>query len=168
MKLSATRVSGLGAITLLAASCGTTAARDHGAEPASLQAAKRQFYDAWTKHAGETFDPSRVAAIVDDGAVFLSFDAFSPESTTIASRADYLRIWSAAMNGFTTARMTEVRALSSWTSGDGALTTSIVHVRGEMEGGKALDTDAHLTLGWRRSDAGWRVVHEHMSTGVKP
>lgn len=168
MKLSAARVSGLVALGLFAASCRSTSERDHGAEPASLRAAKQQFYDAWTKQAGEPFDPSRVAAIVDDGAVFLSFDAFSPESTTIDSRADYLRIWSAGMNGFTTARMTEARALSAWTSGDGALTTSIVHVHGEMPDGKVLDTDAHLTLGWRRSEAGWRVVHEHMSTGVKP
>ena len=71
------------------------------------------------------------------------------------------------MNGFTNARMTEVRGLSAWTSPNGALTTSIVHVHAETADGKVIDTDAHLTLGWRRTDDGWLVVHEHISTGVK-
>lgn len=163
-----TRGLGIAGSILLATACRTTPAHEHDADRAALDAAKREFFAVWNKQPGVEFDARRLAAILDDSNEFLSFDAMSPQSTVLEGAERYTSLWKAGMNGFASGSFTEVRSLRTWLCGDGALTASLAHVHATTGDGQVIDLDAHLTLGWRRTDAGWRVVHEHMSTGVKP
>lgn len=161
---------GLGIVgsILLATACRSTSAHESDADRAALDAARREFFAVWNKQPGVEFDATRLTAIVDDSNEFLSFDAMSPQSTVLEGSERYTSLWKVGMNGFASGALTEVRPLRTWMCGDGALTASLAHVHATMPDGQVIDLDTHLTLGWRRSDAGWRVVHEHMSTGVKP
>lgn len=135
---------------------------------AGVAAAKQAFLDAWTKEPGKPFELTKLDAICDRSPDFLSFDAVSSDKTVIEGYAAYTAIWGPGMNGFTSARLSESRAVRTWVGGDLAVTASIARIQGEMKDGTKLDMPGHLTLTYRHDAHGWRVVHEHMSLGVKP
>lgn len=158
----------LAVLALVAAACRTTHTREALDDRAGVEAAKHAFLGAWTKRAGETFTLDRLAKAVDTSAGFLSFDGMSAERTVIEGWQAYSGIWGPGMNNFQSASLTEERGISSWIGDDTALTASIARIQGVLPDGNELDLRGHLTLGYQRQAGGWRVVHEHMSLGVKP
>jgi ketosteroid isomerase-like protein len=135
---------------------------------AGLTAAKQAFLDAWTKREGETWTTAKLDQSIDGTEEFLSFDAMSQEKTVIRGHDAYTAIWGPGINGFATARLSETEAVRTWAQGDLGVTCSLVRVEGTQADGKKLDLLGHMTLAWKRGKSGWRVVHEHMSLGVKP
>ncbi len=135
---------------------------------ASLSLAKSAFFDSWTKNAGETWTAEKLSRVLDNSEMFLSFDGMSSDQTVVRGYAKYAAIWGPGMNGFKTASLSETNVVSTWVSADMAVTASIVRVQGEMADGTKLDMPGHMTLTWQSvgNDA-WRIVHEHMSLGVK-
>lgn len=134
---------------------------------ASLNVAKTAFFDSWTKNAGETWTTEKLSRVLDNSPMFLSFDGMSADKTVVRGYAQYAAIWGPGMSGFKTARLSETDAVSTWVSEDLAVTASIVRVQGELGDGTKLDMPGHMTLAWERVTGGWRLVHEHMSLGVK-
>jgi ketosteroid isomerase-like protein len=134
---------------------------------AGVEAAKQQFLSAWTKPAGQPFSTDKLKAVIGDEA-FLSFDGMAQQKTVLIGATEYLGVWGPGMNGFTTARVTEHKPIRTWTKGDLGITTSLAGIYAEMPDGNKIDTLGHLTLVFQRINGAWRVVHEHMSLGVKP
>ena len=134
----------------------------------SLEQAKRAFLDSWTKHEGETWTVDRLSRVLDNSDAFLSFDAMSSDKTVVRSYKDYAAIWGPGMAAFKTAQLSETENVGVWISDEMAVTASIVRIHGELGDGTKLDIPGHMTLVWNRGADGWRLAHEHMSTGVKP
>jgi ketosteroid isomerase-like protein len=153
--------------SLLVASCQHSEAHSPAADRASLDAAKKAFFASWTKAPGDTFTIDKVKAVTDNSADFLSYDGMSQDKTVISGYDAYAAIWGPGINAFKNAELAETRADRTWIGGDVAVTASIAQVRGAMPDGTKLDLPGHMTLAWKRDGASWRVVHEHMSMGVK-
>jgi len=132
----------------------------------SLEQAKQAFLGAWTKNPGDTFTTEKLSRVID-GDAFVSFDAMSKDKTVIRGFDAYAAIWGPGMVGFKTARLSETENVHVWMGRDHAITASIVRIEGEMVDGTRLDMPGHLTLGWHRRGDEWRLIHEHMSLGVK-
>ncbi len=162
------RLLALSVLALSTAACRTTHGREVLDDAAGVEAAKHAFLDAWTKHAGAAFTLDKLSRAVDTSANFLSFDGMAEHKTVIEGWKAYADTWGPGMNGFSSASLTESRAVSKWIGDDTAITASIAHIQGVMPDGNKLDVLGHLTLGYQRHDGVWRVVHEHMSLGVKP
>ncbi|HTF88413.1 MAG TPA: nuclear transport factor 2 family protein [Planctomycetota bacterium] len=133
----------------------------------SLEKAKQAFLDSWTKHAGETYTTEKLSRVADTTDSFVSFDAMSKDKTVVKGYAQYAGIWGPGMAGFKTAQLSETENVHVWIREGMAVTASIVRVHGETMDGTMIDMPGHLTLGWLREGDDWRVVHEHMSLGVK-
>lgn len=162
---SASWIAPAACLTILAG-CSTTNHAGSG-RSGKLDAARSGFFRAWTKHEGIPFNPAGLEASLDNSAEFLSFDGMYPQGPVIDGFPAYIAIWGPGMNGFKTADLSETKLLRSWSSGDMAVTASLVRVRGVLPDGNTLETPGHMTLTWRWSDGSWRVVHEHMSLPVK-
>ncbi len=137
------------------------------ASTASLNAAKAAFFEGWTRKNGTTFTTDKLAKVFDNSDEFLSFDGMSQDKTVISGWKAYSAIWGPGMNGFTNANLSEVKTVRVWIEDDLAITASIARIYGEMPNNTKMDVQGHLTLGWKRQDGQWRIVHEHMSLGVK-
>jgi len=137
------------------------------ADTAGLNKAKAAYFASWTKtaHAPHTMDD--LAKVSETTPDFLSFDGMSSGKTVIEGWKDFAGIWEPGMNGFVTASLTEQKSVRTWIGSDVAITASIAHIQGEMQDGKKLDMPGHLTLGWQKINGEWKLVHEHMSLGVK-
>jgi ketosteroid isomerase-like protein len=125
------------------------------------------FFEAWTKEPGETFTTARLGRTIVGTDEFLSFDGMSQNDTVIQSWNEYAGVWGPGMNQFTRATLRPTDQFKLSRSGDLALWAGLVRVYGEMPGGQTLDQSGHMTLVLRRTGDGWRIVHEHMSLGVK-
>jgi hypothetical protein len=139
----------------------------------SISETKTAFLAAWTKEPGQTFTTQKLSQVVSTtmdvpSARFLSFDGMSPTSTVLEGWETYSALWGPGMNGFTKASLTEVRPVGSWANDTMGVTASIVRIYGEMPDGKVMDTQGHLTLTYQKFGDSWRIIHEHMSLGVKP
>ena len=146
---------------------GTDSAGAIAANTASLNAAKAAFFEGWVRKNGTTFTTEKLSRIVDTSEDFLSFDGMSQDKTVISGWKAYSAIWGPGMNGFTNATLSEVRNVRTWIDGNLAITASIARIYGEMPNNQTMDVQGHLTLGWKKEGGQWRVVHEHMSLGVK-
>lgn len=63
---------------------------------------------------------------------------------------------------------TEIRDLAIETSGDVAFTHFLQRVRGTMTSGAQVDMWVRVTLGLRRVEGRWWILHEHMSDPFDP
>lgn len=131
------------------------------------KAAVDAFFEGWTKEAGEPFSTARLQRTVVNSDEFLSFDGMSPNDTVIQSWNEYAGVWGPGMNQFTRAKLSPTEQFKLNRSGDLAVWAGLVRVYGEMPNGQTLDTPGHMTLVLRRTGEGWKIVHEHMSMGVK-
>ena len=173
-RISTVTVLGLAAASTVATlgGCHTGSGGAHSAETiaantASLNQAKAAFFDGWTKMAGTNFTTDKLGKVFDNSENLVSFDGMSQDKTVIRGWKAYSGIWGPGMNGFTNASLSEAKSISTWIEGDTAITASIARIYGEMPNGQKMDVQGHLTLGWRRIGSQWRIVHEHMSLGVK-
>lgn len=132
-----------------------------------LDMARKNFFEAWTKPAGQPFTTNKLADVVETSDDFLSFDGMNANQTVIESWKKYESIWLPGINQFVAAKLSEQKMVREWASDNLAITASIAHIQADLPDGKKLDTLGHLTLGWQRKDGKWVVVHEHMSLGVK-
>jgi ketosteroid isomerase-like protein len=155
------------AVALALSSCQTTYMNEPLDDAAGIAAAKSAFLAAWTKQPGAEFTLDKLELAVDTSEHFVSFDAMSPQQSVITGYKTYVAIWVPGMKDVASAALTEKRPVATWIGDDTALTASIVHVQGQTADGQPIEIVGHLTLGYQRHDGGWRVVHEHMSTGVK-
>lgn len=140
--------------------------RDEGTA-ASLNATKAAFFAGWTKNANTQFSMDAVAKSASTSDDFLSFDGMSQNKTVISGWKTYSDIWGPGMNGFTTASLTEAKALRTWVDDGMGVSASIAHIQGTMPNGQKLDMMGHLTLVYKWDNGAWHIVHEHMSMPVK-
>ena len=154
-------------LTSLISSCQATGPDLPSGGLESLNVAKSAFFDSWTKNEGETWTPERLSRVLENSDAFLSFDGMSADKTVVRGYAQYAAIWGPGMAGFKTAHLVETENVHAWLSSEMCVTASIVRVQGEMLDGTKLDIPGHLTLAWNREGSSWRLVHEHMSLGVK-
>ncbi|MDZ4773534.1 MAG: nuclear transport factor 2 family protein [Planctomycetota bacterium] len=166
--MSHARALSLSLLALTFYSCQTTRVHDVLDDSAGIESAKHAFLTAWTKEAGTAFTLDKLSRAVDTSEKFLSFDGMSQEKTVIEGWKAYAGIWGPGINGFASGSLSESRAVSTWIGDDTAITASIARLQAVMPDGNKLDVLGHLTLGYQRHDGEWRVVHEHMSLGVKP
>lgn len=145
----------------------TDSATTVAANTASLNAAKAAFFEGWVRKNGTTFTTEKLSRVVDTSEDLLSFDGMSKDKTVISGWKAYSAIWGPGMNNFTNATLSELTALRTWVDGDLAITASIARIYGELPNNQKLDVQGHLTLGWKKDAGQWRIVHEHMSLGVK-
>lgn len=155
------------AASLSLGSCRSTCCASAASDAEGVARAKQSYFAAWTKQAGQAFDPATLTATVENSDDFLSFDGMSPTGTVIQGWKNFSGLWIPGMNQFRRASLSEAKPLRTWISGDLALTASIAHIQGETADGHELDMLGHLTLGYARRDGRWQIVHEHMSLNVK-
>lgn len=136
-------------------------------DSAGVAKAKAEFFGSWTKASKQVYTTDKLKTVVANSPDFLSFDGMSQGKTVIEGWQAYADIWGPGINGFQTASLTEQKAVRTWISGDLAITASIAHIQATLPDGKKLDMPGHLTLGWQKIDGQWKLVHEHMSLGVK-
>lgn len=153
---------------LVLSACRSTCVEGGVDDTGGVESAKRAFLASWTKPNGQPFTLDRLSQAVDTSERFLSFDGMSPDKTVIEGWQAYSAIWGPGINAFQSASLTEERPVANWIGDDTAITASIAHIQGILPDGSALDVRGHLTLGYEKRDGAWRVVHEHMSLGVKP
>lgn len=153
---------------LALSACRSTCAAGEVEDTAGVESAKRAFLASWTKTDGAPFTLDELSKAVDTSERFLSFDGMSKEETVIEGWRAYSAIWGPGINAFRSASLSEERPVASWIGDDTAITASIAHIQGLLPDGSPLDLRGHLTLGYEKRDGAWRVVHEHMSLGVKP
>jgi len=125
------------------------------------------FFEAWIKEPGQTFTTDRLQRTIVANDEFLSFDGMSPNDTVIQSWNEYAGVWGPGMNQFTRATLKPTDQFKLVRSGDLAVWAGLVRINGEMPNGQTLDLPGHMTLALRRTIDGWKIIHEHMSTGVK-
>ena len=151
-------------LALTAFSCQTTYTHEALDDVSSIETAKRAFFESWTKSPGAEFTLDKLSQAVETSEDFLSFDGVSEGRPVIVGWKAYAAAWGPEINAFESASLTEERAVATWIGDDTAITASIAHIKIALSGGEQLDMRAQLTLGYRRRDGGWRVVHEHLST----
>jgi ketosteroid isomerase-like protein len=154
-------------LALAACGCKTTYTHEVLDDAPGVEAAKRAFFAAWTKTPGAEFNLDKLSQAVEQSEDFLSFDGVSKDNSLIAGWKAYAANWGPDMNGFVSASLTETRPLATWIGDDTAITASIARILVEMPGGEQVDMQSHLTLGYRRHEGTWRVVHEHLSLDAK-
>lgn len=166
--MSNARILVLSLLALTTYGCKTTRMHESIDDAAGVVAAKGAYFSAWTKSPGEAFTLEKLSRVIDTSNGFVSFDGMSQQKTVIQGWKAYSGIWEPGMNGFKSGSITESQSLSTWTNEAMAMTASIVRIQGETLDGNKLDLLGHLTLGLEKHDGAWRIVHEHMSLGVKP
>jgi ketosteroid isomerase-like protein len=130
------------------------------------QAAVDSFFAAWTKREGEVFTTERLGRVVANSDQFLSFDGMAPK-TVIKGWNEYSATWGPGMNQFTSATLSAAEPISLTGSGSMAVWCGIASIKGNMPDGSKRDMPGHLTLVLSKQSGQWRIVHEHMSLGVK-
>jgi ketosteroid isomerase-like protein len=150
-------------LALAACGCSTTHTHEVLDDVSGIEAAKRAFFESWTKEEGTAFTLEKLSQAVETSEDFVSFDGATEGRPVIAGWKEYASVWGPAMNEFESASLTEARPVATWIGDDTAITASIAHIRIGTNDGAQIDLRAQLTLGYRRHDGGWRVVHEHIS-----
>ncbi|MGW4206993.1 YybH family protein [Lentzea sp. NPDC004789] len=62
----------------------------------------------------------------------------------------------------------EVEQFAAHASGDVGFCSFVYHVTGELADGNQVDMWVRASLGWRRVDGAWRIVHDHESVPFDP
>ncbi|MEZ0273737.1 MAG: nuclear transport factor 2 family protein [Roseimicrobium sp.] len=89
------------------------------------------------------------------------YDAAPPlqtegSETFIKNTGEWFATWSGPIG-------LELQDLQIHVSGDVALTHSLNHLTGERTGEDDTDVWMRMTLGWRKIDGTWLIIHEHTS-----
>jgi ketosteroid isomerase-like protein len=79
---------------------------------------------------------------------------------TAATDASAAQAW---LDGFEGPVETEVRDLAIHVSGDVAFSHSLNRLRATRKDGRLVDFWMRSTLGFRKTDGGWKIVHGHTS-----
>jgi ketosteroid isomerase-like protein len=120
------------------------------------EAAIRGIVEAW-RQALRAKDAQAMLAHYDSGV--LSYDLAPPLLTRgpdIAGTQAWLATWDGPIES-------EIRDLRVELGGDLAMVTSVNRMIGTKTDGEQVDLWVRVTLGLRRTDGRWRVIHEHVS-----
>jgi len=94
------------------------------------------------------------------------FDALGPlRDTGQDVERNRLREWFGA---YRTSIDLRIRDLEVVADGDAGFAHYVFQVRGTMTDGTDVDMAVRATLGFRRGETGWKIVHEHSSVPVTP
>ncbi|MEV4146607.1 nuclear transport factor 2 family protein [Amycolatopsis sp. NPDC049691] len=94
------------------------------------------------------------------------FDALGPlRDTGQDVERNRLREWFGA---YRTSIDLRIRDLEVVADGDAGFAHYVFQVRGTMTDGTDVDMAVRATLGFRRGEAGWKIVHEHSSVPLTP
>lgn len=94
------------------------------------------------------------------------FDALGPlRDTGQDVERNRLRAW---FGGYRTSIDLRIRDLKVVADGDIGFAHYVFQVRGTMTDGTDVDMAVRATLGFRRDDDGWKIVHEHSSVPFTP
>ncbi|MGW5723052.1 YybH family protein [Amycolatopsis sp. NPDC003865] len=94
------------------------------------------------------------------------FDALGPvRGTGRDVERNRLREWFGA---YRTSIDLRIRDLEVVADGNAGFAHYVFQVRGTMTDGTDVDMAVRATLGFRRGEAGWKIVHEHSSVPLTP
>ncbi|SEF21931.1 Ketosteroid isomerase homolog [Amycolatopsis pretoriensis] len=94
------------------------------------------------------------------------FDALGPlRDTGRDVERNRLRAW---FGGYRTAIDLRIRDLEVVAGGDAGFAHFVFQVRGTMTDGTEVDMAVRATIGFRRGEDGWKIVHEHSSVPLTP
>jgi uncharacterized protein (TIGR02246 family) len=109
-------------------------------------------------------DPEPLAARQHDDIVV--FDVLPPlRSSGRSAVLDKTEAWFESYSG---AIGYEVHELEVSADGDVGFCSFVYHVSGTLESGDEVDMWVRATLGCRRIDGAWRIVHDHESVPFDP
>jgi ketosteroid isomerase-like protein len=128
----------------------------------------KQWSDVWNpKGEVASFDQDRLARVYDTSAI-VAFDTNSPASTILSGWKTYSDTWVPYMKGAGFWETVSVNVVKTEVVGDFGYSAITYTASAQPEGtaNREVYTN-HATLIWKKSDNGWKIVHEHISNPVK-
>lgn len=133
---------------------------------------EEEYFRLWRDTPDEPFSFAEAEGIyVTDGRLTaLDTDALAVpgQGSRLEGWEEYASVWPRAFEAIRSFVPGPVRDLNVRREGDWVLTDFDMAGEAVLESGEAVRVFKHFTLLWIRTDAGWRILHEHVSDSTHP